>query len=42
MVHRVNRAAREYDAVAARKYRAESLSIVLRRVGQDDLGPHAE
>jgi len=31
---------RECDTATTRKYRAESLIIVLRRAGQDDLEPH--
>jgi len=42
MVHMMNIAVRECDAMTTRKYRAESLIRVLRRVGQVDLGPHVE
>ena len=40
MNHRVNIAARECDTATTKKYRAESLIIVLRRAGQDDLEPY--
>ena len=38
--HRMSIVVRECDTATTRKYRAESLIIVLRRAGQDDLEPH--
>jgi len=42
MNHMMNRAVRECDTMTTRKYRAESLIRVSRRVGQVDLAPYVE